>query len=246
MALRDIFKQDWVRRAGCFIAANYIRLVYATSRFEVINGATPQRYWDEGQPFILAFWHGRIAMMPYSWRRAVPMNMLISKHRDGELIADTIAYFGLKSVRGSASKPGKDKDKGGQAALMAMIRALRSGECVGITPDGPRGPRMRASGGAAALARLSGVPVIPAAYSTRRRRVLSSWDRFVLPLPFTRGVFVWGEPIHVDRKADEAALDAARLAIEDGLNRVSGMADELAGQEVIAPAPLPLPAERQS
>lgn len=238
---KRLLKSDWLRRLGCRIAALYITAVYNSSRFEVVNGAIPARFWDEGRPFILAFWHGRIAMMPYSWRRGRPMNMLISRHRDGELIANTIAHFDLKSVRGSAAKPGKEKDKGGQAALMAMVRLIKAGEYVGITPDGPRGPRMRASEGAAALARLTGVPVIPAAFATSRARVLGSWDRFLLPFPFSRGVFVWGAPVAVDRKADAAALAAARLAIEDGLIAVTQEADRCVGRTPVEPAP-PLPA----
>lgn len=174
------------------------------------------------------------------------MNMLISRHRDGGLIADTIGWFGLDTVRGSSAKPGREKDKGATAALMEMLRKLKSGEYVGITPDGPRGPRMRATDGVAAVARLAGVPVIACAYSARRRRLLSSWDRFVVALPFTKGVFVWGEPIAVPSSAKGEALDAARLAIETELTRVTREADRLVGHDpdAILPAdPLPAPAE---
>lgn len=215
----------------CFLAAGYIRLVHATSRWTVVNGDTPGRFWDEGRPFILAFWHGRILMMPYCWPKGRRMNMLISRHRDGGLIADTIAWFGLGVVRGSTAKPGRERDKGAQAALMEMIRKLKGGEYVGITPDGPRGPRMRASDGVVAVARLAGVPVIACAYATRRRRVLSSWDRFTVALPFTRGVFVWGRPVDVPTGARGEALDAARLKVEAELNAVTREADRLAGHD---------------
>jgi len=159
------------------------------------------------------------------------MHMLISRHRDGALIADTIGWFGLKTVRGSTAKPGRERDKGATAALMDMLRKLKAGEYVGITPDGPGGPRMRASEGVAAVARLSGAPVIACAYSARRRRLLSSWDRFVVALPFTKGVFVWGEPIHVGAEARGPALDVARLKIETELTRVTREADRLAGHD---------------
>jgi hypothetical protein len=223
--LKSALQSSWVRKAACFLCAGYIRLCRATSRFETIGGEIPKAYWDEGKPFILAFWHGRILMMPYSWRRGMPMNMLISKHRDGDLIADTIGWFGLGTVRGSSAKPGREKEKGALSALMQIARALKKGEYAGITPDGPRGPRMRASEGIAAVARLSGAPVIACAWATRRRVVLKSWDRFVIPLPFTRGVFVWGEPIHVAENARGPALDAARLAVEASLNAVTRAAD---------------------
>ncbi len=229
--MKRIGRSAPVRAAACFIAAAYIRLVHATSRWESVNRAAPEAFWKAGKPFILSFWHGRILMMPYCWPGDKPMHMLISRHRDGALIADTIGWFGLKTVRGSTAKPGRERDKGATAALMDMLRKLKAGEYVGITPDGPGGPRMRASEGVAAVARLSGAPVIACAYSARRRRLLSSWDRFVVALPFTKGVFVWGEPIHVGAEARGAALDAARLKIETELTRVTREADRLAGHD---------------
>lgn len=236
-----------VRWVACTLAAGYIRAVHATSRWEVVNRAAPEAYWREGKPFILAFWHGRILMMPYCWPRDKRMHMLISRHRDGGLIADTIGWFGLGTVRGSSAKPGRERDKGATAALMEMLRRLKSGEYVGITPDGPRGPRMRASDGVAAVARLSGVPVVACAYATRRRRLLSSWDRFAVALPFTKGVFVWGDPVAVPAGAKGEALDAARLAIETELNRVTREADRLVGHDPDAILPAdPAPAEAEA
>ncbi len=240
--LKSIGRSAPVRAAACLVAASYIWLARRTSRFEVKNAAIPQAFWDKGEPFILAFWHGRILMMPYCWPRGKRMNMLISRHRDGGLIADTIGYFGLKTVRGSTAKPGRERDKGATEALREMIRRLKDGEYVGITPDGPKGPRMRASDGVAAVARLSGVPVIPCAFSTRRRRVLSSWDRFIVALPFTRGVFVWGEPIPAPAGAKGAALEAVRLAIERGLNETTREADRLCGHDPDAIPPDEAPA----
>ncbi|MBY0431119.1 MAG: lysophospholipid acyltransferase family protein, partial [Rhodospirillales bacterium] len=183
----------------------------------------------DGRPVILAFWHGRILMMPYSWQRGVAIHMLISQHRDGQLIARTVGHFGIDTIAGSTSK-------GGLAALRAMVKALKDGQCVGITPDGPRGPRMRSSAGIVNLARLAQVPIIPVSYSVRRRRVLGSWDRFVLALPFSRGVFMWGRPITVPKDADAATLDALRAEIEARLNALSRAADEATGHGAIAPA----------
>src|ERR1700739_4204747 len=87
--------------------------------------------------------------------------------------------------------------RGGSAALRTMVKRLRGGDCVGITPDGPRGPAMTASVGIVNLARLAGVPIIPITYATSRRSVLPTWDCFHFPWPFGRGVYLWGEPIQV-------------------------------------------------
>ncbi len=155
--------------------------------------------------------------------------MLISGHRDGQLIARTVGYFGIDTIEGSSSK-------GGTAALRTMVRFLKLGEYVGITPDGPRGPRMRVGGAIVGMARLSGVPIIPVAYATNKRKILGSWDKFIIAKPFGRGVIVGGEPIEVAGDADEDALEAARLDVENALTAITNEADGLCDVETVAPA----------
>lgn len=230
--LKTILGSAAVRRLLCALAAFYIRLVHATGRWSEVRGEVPRRFWDEGRPFIAGFWHGRLLMMTHAWRRGVPFHMLISKHRDGQLIADTIGYFGYRTVTGSTTR-------GGSGALRALLRVLAAGESVGITPDGPRGPRMRASEGVVSVARMSGAPIVPVSYGVSRGRVLTTWDRFLLPWPFARGVIVWGEPIALPRDADAAALAAARQRIEDAITAVTEEADRLTARAPVAPAPAP-------
>ena len=226
--LKPVLRNAWVRGAICAVAALYIRLVHATSRWSVAGGEHAAALWDRDAPFIVAFWHGRMMMMPYGWRREKSIELLVSQHRDGQLIAHTIGHFDFRTIAGSTSH-------GGSAALRAMLRSLRRGGCVGITPDGPRGPRMRAGGGIADVARLSGVPILPLAFATSRRRVLGSWDRFIVALPFSRGVYVWGAPIEVPKDGDDTSREAARLLVEDRLNAVTFEADRLVGQSAIEP-----------
>lgn len=170
-------------------------------------------------------------MMPHCWDKTQPIHMLISSHPDGQLIAKTVAHFGIQTIAGSTTR-------GGTQALRNMLSALKAGEYIGVTPDGPRGPRMRASDGIVNIAKLAGVPVIPASFGIARRRVLGSWDRFILAWPFSRGVIVWGEPITIDRNLDDAQLEAARQSIETGLITVTNEADTLCGCTTIDPAPL--------
>lgn len=157
--------------------------------------------------------------------------MLASSHPDGQLIAKTVVNFGIKTITGSTTR-------GGTAALRGLLGIIKAGECIGLTPDGPRGPRMRVSDGIVNIARLAGVPIIPASFGITRRRVLGSWDRFILAKPFSRGVIVWGEPITIDRDADDDAQETARRAVEEGLNAVTNEADTLCGCTTIEPAPL--------
>lgn len=228
--LKKFLARNGVRRILCWLAAQYIRLVHATGRWTVVGGEAPRRLWESGTPFILAFWHGRLLMMPYAWDRTRPIHMLISQHRDGQLIARTVAHFGIQTAAGSSTR-------GGAGALRVMVRALGDGDCVGITPDGPRGPRMRTSEGAVSVARLAGAPIVPATFAVSRRAVLGTWDRFVVALPFARGAFIWGEPIMVPREADAAAIEAARRQLEDSLNAITAEADRRVGQAPIEPAP---------
>jgi len=227
-----------VQSLAAWLAANYIRLVRITTIWSREGFDQPGAHWQAGTPFILAFWHGRLLQMPVAWKSRAPMNMLISRHPDGELIARTIAHFGLGAVRGSPSD-------GGTEAARALVRAARAGECLGFTPDGPRGPRMRASMGVIDIARLTGLPVIPATWSTRRRRILGTWDSFCLPWPVGRGVIIWGTPIAVPRDADETTREAKRRELEDALNALTARADAACGHAPLAPAD-PAPQSREA
>jgi lysophospholipid acyltransferase (LPLAT)-like uncharacterized protein len=118
---------------------------------------------------------------------------------------------------------------------------LRSGRTVGITPDGPRGPRMRASVGAVRLAQMAGADLVPVSASLSRAFHVGSWDRMIVPYPIPcgRGAFLIGEPIAVPASASSAELDALRVELERSMNRLSDEADRLVGVPPIAPAVLP-------
>ncbi len=179
------------------------RLLAATIRWEFVNG--PWRPSDP--PYILCFWHARILMMPHAFRGWTG-RMLISEHRDGELIAQAVARLGIASVRGSTTR-------GGARAVMRMIRAARQGMPLGITPDGPRGPREVVQPGAVWLARKTGLPLRAVCYATSRHRRLDTWDRFYLPLPFSRGVFVFSELLDVSGMDDESARAALQRLMDE-------------------------------
>jgi lysophospholipid acyltransferase (LPLAT)-like uncharacterized protein len=227
--IKTILQSDMLRRVVCWLGAGYIWLVHLTGRWRVVGGDIPARFWEQGKPFILCFWYGRLLLMPYCWNRRHNIHMLISQHRDGQLSANTVGHFGIQWAAGASSR-------GGAAALRNMVKVLENGEWVGITPDGPRRPRMRASDGIVSVARLSGVPIIPATCSVNRGRILTSWDRFLVAWPFGRSVIVWGEPIYVAHNADADAVEAARCQIEDELNRITREADQLTGRNPLEPA----------
>jgi len=226
-ACRRFLRSELVRRIACWVTHCYIRFVYLTNRWSVEGGEWPRRLTGEGRTFIVAFWHGRLLMMPPAWHQLTSFHMLISAHRDGRIIAGAMTYFGIDTIAGSTSR-------GGSLALRAMLKRLKEGGCVGITPDGPRGPAMTVSVGTVNIARLARVPILPLTYATSRRRVLATWDRFHLALPFGRGVFLWGEPIEIAKELDEAGLERARHLVEKRMVEMVRDADRRFGYETLA------------
>jgi lysophospholipid acyltransferase (LPLAT)-like uncharacterized protein len=202
------------------LLAAYLALAYRTTRWTLLGEEhfpTVLR-GPEGQPrgAIIAFWHERLTLIPMLWilanrqaaaeLRGREVFVLISGHRDGRLISRVIARLGLQTVVGSTSS-------GARAGAIGLLRRLRQAHYIGITPDGPRGPRRRAAPGVAELAAMAGVPVCPIGASTTRARVFRSWDRAMLPLPFGRGVLVLGAPIMVARDDASAALPGIEAAL---------------------------------
>jgi lysophospholipid acyltransferase (LPLAT)-like uncharacterized protein len=201
-------------------AAGFIRLLRTTVRLRY-HGAERVREWErEGQRFVLAFWHRHLLLMPYGYRggRGGPISVLVSKSRDGELIARTVARLGVDSSRGSTTR-------GGMAGMRALLRKAEAGYDLAFTPDGPKGPVGVVQPGVILAAAATGLPIQPVALAASRCRRLRSWDRFVLPLPGAAVHFVYGEPLRVPRRADPAVA-AAELARR--LNAAEEEAERLA------------------
>ncbi len=230
-ALKRIGRSKTARRALCWLIALYIRTIWWTNRWRKEGYEHGASWHALRRPYIGAFWHGRLLMMPYGWPRVMPLAMLISPHGDGRMIAEAVRHFGVDIIAGSSNR-------GASAALRALVRTLQRGSCVAITPDGPDGPAMSATAGVIQVARLSGAPIFPIAYATSRRRILASWDRFHLPLPFGRGIFLVDPPIMVPADATDAEAEALRARLEARLRAITAEADRRMGHEVVAPGTL--------
>lgn len=202
--------------------AAFCRLVRRTGRYEI---RYPERFAAAreiaGGRVIYAVWHARLQMF---W--ALPgldianINVLASGHRDGRLIARMMERFGFGVITGSTSK-------GGAQALRDMIRLVRGGAGLAITPDGPRGPARVAQQGLVVLARATGVPILPIGISGSRTRTLGSWDRMQLTMPFARRAYVFGEPIVVPKDTED--LEAYQHRVDAALNAVTDEADAISG-----------------
>ena len=205
---RGSFKKALLQKLGLWLlpplGALLIRIIYHTSkkRFHL-----PQRIPDD--PVIFAFWHGDLLLMPYLYYhfRAIPnANVLISDHFDGRIIAQVMRYFRLGTIHGSSNR------KAAKVLITAM-RTLKAGTDIGITPDGPRGPRYEVADGIVAMAQKTGAKVIVFNCVPKRCWRLRSWDRFVIPKPFGALDFYASEPIELDGLEHERAKAAVKAAL---------------------------------
>jgi lysophospholipid acyltransferase (LPLAT)-like uncharacterized protein len=211
-------------RVLSFLAAGFIRGLRATVRLRR-HGDERIREWERtGTHFILAFWHRHLLLMPYAYRGR-KISVLISQSQDGELIARTVARLGIDSSRGSSSR-------GGIAGMRSLLRKAAEGWDIAFTPDGPRGPLREVQPGVILAAASTGLPILPVAIAASRAKLLRSWDRFLVPLPFSTVHIVYGEPLAVERRGD---LEAAAVELKRRLEGVEGRAETLAGGVVRSP-----------
>lgn len=189
-----------------------------TCRVEQKGTENFERFHRVGKPVVFVLWHGRLLPCTY-WNRHRKLVTLVSQHRDGEYIARIVEKWGYTPVRGSSSRRAA-------GALRELVRHVRAGRSLAVTPDGPRGPRAVMKPGALLAAQLSGAPVIPAAGGASRAWWFGSWDRFLVPKPFARVRLAYGEPVWIPRDADEAALGEIARGVEARLNALVALVDD--------------------
>jgi lysophospholipid acyltransferase (LPLAT)-like uncharacterized protein len=225
--LRQIGRSAVVQRTLGRMLAGYLKLVGRSNRFATDPPDLFDRL-DADAPFICALWHGQHFMIPLGKRPQDRYAVLISRHGDGGINAAACESFGIRAIRASGGKASKMHKRGGITGLREMLRALEQGCSVTLTADIPKVARV-AGLGVVTLARLSGRPIYPCAVVTSRRVTFGNWDRTSIGLPFGRGIVAIGDPVRVARDADADALEAARLAVQDGLDRVHARAYALVG-----------------
>lgn len=184
--------KDWLLfRLVPFVASWIIRLLRWSIRARIVGEEFPRGFWQRDEPVILCFWHDQLLLMVMGYR-GPGARILISASKDGEIIARTMEHFGQGAVRGSSSR-------GAKAAFRELVELGRQPHDLVFTPDGPKGPRHEVKMGVVQLARITGRPVIPMAFACSRGHRFASWDRFLLPYPFARGVYSFGEPLHFSK-----------------------------------------------
>ena len=211
------------RGAASVFASIVLRCIGLTWRIEQRNLDNLDKARALSSTGVVSFWHGRLLIVAYSHRRW-GMAVLASEHPDGDLTGRTVARMGWKHVKGSSTRRGA-------AGFRELAAVLRSGHDVGLTIDGPRGPRGVVQQGATELSRMTGAAVIPLAAAARPRRLFESWDRFQLPGLFAKVVVAYGEPFVVPAGADREAREKSRLRLERGLCELTAEIDRALGYE---------------
>ncbi|MDH3215782.1 MAG: lysophospholipid acyltransferase family protein [Candidatus Krumholzibacteria bacterium] len=196
-----------------FLGACLIRLWGRTWRIRFIDEDVLEQARKVSPAVIYTFWHGRLLALAYSYR-SQSVHVLASEHRDGELMGQTIRFLGFGHVRGSSSR-------GGARAIRQLVDKLRQGFDLGISVDGPKGPKHVFKSGSLEIAKLTGCALIPITASSKRHWALSSWDSFQLPKPFTKVFVRVGEPVFVSSDATPEVLEEKRLQVERVLRAIT-------------------------
>lgn len=186
-------------RASLFAGSGVVRALALTWRYKVLNGEAIESLRASRTPFVFTLWHGQ--MLPLLWHhRNQGVAVLVSEHKDGEVIARLLAGLGYALIRGSTSR-------GAGRALLGLVRSLREGNDIAVTPDGPRGPSHKFAPGAAVAAYRAEAPILPIVAHVDRYWQLRTWDRFVIPKPFARVTIAYGDPTWVAAASPREAAD---------------------------------------
>ncbi|MCK5708333.1 MAG: lysophospholipid acyltransferase family protein [Candidatus Aureabacteria bacterium] len=194
-------------------ASFIIYLICKTQRVVRYDDESVRPFYEKGENVIFALWHRRLLYLTFYHPRRFPEKkvcVIASQSRDGTRIGKTAKKLGVNFVQGSSSK-------GGAKALKELLRILKKGDSVAITPDGPRGPFGVVQKGVISLAKLSGRPIIPISYQVSKAIKLKTWDRFVIPIPFSRVIVKTGEPIFLSRD-DEKEDSHCENIIKKGID----------------------------
>jgi lysophospholipid acyltransferase (LPLAT)-like uncharacterized protein len=214
---RRVGRSQWAQESIGFLLAAYLRLVQRTSRFTTV----PEN--------LDLFIKGQHLMMPLARPKTMDrLAVLISRHEDAGAQALAAERLDITPVRGSGGPADRVYYKGGASAMRELMRQLESGVSVAMTADVPKRARI-AGHGIVALAKLSGRPIVPTAVVSSLRVQFHTWDRATLGLPFGRAVVIAGDLIRVSANADEAEIEAARRAVERGLDEAHRQAYAMVG-----------------
>ncbi len=236
--LRKITYSSLVQELICLIIVCYMKLVYFTSKKKFINQEIIIEAAKNKEPLLLAFWHNRLMMIPFitikpkKLYRDYNFMTLASRHGDGRFVGLTMEKFGLISILGS-TKDGRKASRGiSFSSMKQILNGLKEGYSLGITPDGPRGPNQKINGEMINIARISGAKILPISYSSSKFKIINTWDKFKIPLPFGKLCFYFDEnAFAVNKDATAEDMEKIKIAVEKRMDFIQEQSDVALLQE---------------
>ena len=208
---KKLLKNFFVQSILGFFTFLYIRAVNLTSSIQFENESIPKQFWNNDKPFILAFWHSQLMMIGFAWKKKQNVNILASSHSDGRFGAIVGKYFNLNNIQTS--------EKNKSVSLRIIFKLLNDNNYIGITPDGPRGPKEIVSEGIIKIAKTSKVPIIPIGFWSSKNFKLKSWDSFLITLPFSKCSFVWNKPLEIPYNIQENQIQHYQKLLQEKINQ---------------------------
>lgn len=203
-----------------FLAYWYVRLIAATTKWDVRNINNFYDNLDKFGSVIFIAWHGRVPVIPYFWDRRSTLKALVSPHRDGQIVVGLLKRFGIGHIDGSSNERAA-------SAAISLLKELQQGTTIAIIPDGPRGPGMTLGLSPLYYAQKTGRPIVGVTYSIANSFVVEkSWDRMLLPKPFNKGICAVTKPFFVPADATKEELEQYRRNIEDEMNTLTWQIDK--------------------
>lgn len=225
---KNILKKDWIQNIACYVIAFYMRIVFFTSKVEII-GFT-EEYLNlvlSNKPTFVITWHGRIFIAPMIVKTLMKrINykkkpcVLSSKHRDGQLASKTMKIFNFKEIFGSTinkNKLSKAKESGAVKSIRIIMKEIKIGSSIHLAPDGPRGPIRKINSEIVNIAKKNSTPIFPVAINYSFKKQLASWDEFQIPFPFGKILVEYLQPLYVDKNSD---FDESNLILEERMNKI--------------------------
>lgn len=224
--VKDFMRSDRTHTLISWILHKYLAFVFYTTRWEKVGfEVCDARLADMSKKgFFISLWHSRVAMMPFIWgNRERDLTILNSAHRDGQIVSKIMQLSGVGSI--NVTSKGNNL-----SAARNVMRAIQEGKCVGVTPDGPRGPAREMKLLPLEWARVCQCELAVIGYSVKYRFTLGTWDKLIIPLPFNRGVFIWKEVFHsLPKDASAADMETYRAQYEAALDALTDEADRRMG-----------------
>ena len=193
--------------------------IYRSIRWTYLVESEKSDILNSRNGMIFCCWHNRLFLGPHILPRNRIINALQSSHSDGMVTSTAFKFLGMNIILGSSNK-------GGMQAFRKMVKCMQLGESIAITPDGPKGPKEKVKDGVIKLAQITNSPIIPLVWSTKKFKIINSWDNFIIPIPFSKGVYSFGKPIYLKKKMNENEFEISRQKLEREIKRLTKLVTE--------------------